>query len=203
MICKIKGSLVKKEENRVVIDINGIFYEVNIPVTVAHQLKPDADNNVELVIYHYFSLEQNRGVPVLVGFSEELEKDFFEKFISVSGVGPRAALKAFEQPVSAIARAIEKGDMHFLTGLVGIGNQRAKQIIAHLQGKVGRFALIRDEKKAEQPQKIEVIEEAKQILRRLQYNPKEIETMIEKAVAANASIDSSEELLNEIYRQRK
>src|SRR3989338_7994653 len=203
MICRIKGSLVKKEENRVIIDLNGIFYEVNIPATVARNLKPDTDNNIELVIYHYFSLEQNRGVPVLVGFSEELEKDFFEKFISVTGVGPRAALKAFEQPVSAIAQAIEKGDTRFLTSLVGIGNQRAKQIIAHLQGKVGRFALIRAEEKPEAPQKTAVIEEAKQILRRLQYNPREIEIMIEKAVAANSSIDTSEELLNEIYRQRK
>ncbi|MBU2044418.1 MAG: Holliday junction branch migration protein RuvA [Candidatus Omnitrophica bacterium] len=203
MIYKLKGKLVKKEDHRVIIDVNGIFYEVNIPQTVARNLKPDANNNVELIIYHYLSMDQNRGIPVLVGFSEELEKDFFEKFISVTGVGPRAALKAFEEPVPAIAQAIERGDSGFLTSLVGIGNQRAKQIIAHLQGKVGRFALIRTEETKPEPQKTAVIEEAKQILRRLQYNPREIETMIEKAVSANSGLGSSEELLNEIYRQRK
>ncbi|MBU1112287.1 MAG: Holliday junction branch migration protein RuvA, partial [Candidatus Omnitrophica bacterium] len=53
MIYKLKGKLVKKEDHRVIIDVNGIFYEVNIPQTVARNLKPDANNNVELIIYHY------------------------------------------------------------------------------------------------------------------------------------------------------
>lgn len=156
-----------------------------------------------MIIYQYLTIDGNRGIPAMVGFIDELEKDFFEKFISVSGVGPKAALRALDQPISTIAQAIEKGDLTFLVGLVGIGNQRAKQIVAHLQGKVGRFALIRDEGQVRGAEKSEVVEEAKQILKRLQYSGREVEAMIKKAIEAKPSIDSSEELLNEIYRQKK
>ena len=143
MIYQIKGRLVKKEENRVIVDVAGIFYEINTPRTVSQRLAENGQE-VTLVIYHYFKLDKNRGTPVMVGFSEELERNFFEKFISVSGVGPKAALKAFDKPVARIAQAIEEGDDGFLQSLTGIGKQRAKQIIAHLQGKVGGFALIKE-----------------------------------------------------------
>ena len=203
MICQIKGKLIKKEEHRVVIDVEGLFYEINVPRTVFERINCGKEETIALVVYHYFNMDKNRGVPVLVGFIEELERDFFEKFITVSGVGPKAALRAFDKPVSTIANAIEEGDVNFLQTLAGIGKQRAKQIVAHLQGKVGRFALIKEgEHKKELPRR-EIIEEAKEILKRLQYGNKEAENMIKKATEANLKIDSAEELLNEIYRQRK
>ena len=193
---------MKKEENRVVIDVAGIFYEIGVPRTVSQRLDKDSEE-VELVIYHYFNLDKNRGTPVMVGFIEELERDFFEKFISVSGVGPKAALKAFDKPVARIAQAIEEGDDSFLQGLAGIGKQRAKQIIAHLQGKVGRFALIKEGQPFIEPLGKEVVAEAKEILKRLQYKSSEADSMIKRALEQKPQIDSSEELLNEIYRQRK
>ena len=204
MIYKISGKLAKLEESRVIVDVGGIFYEISIAKTVFNRLKSIEDASVELVIHHYFTIDKSKGLPALVGFIDELEKEFFEKFISVSGVGPKAALKAFDKPISTIARAIEEGNLSFLTSLVGIGNQRAKQIVAHLQGKVGRFALLPDQRSVQdEPKKNEVIEEAKQILKRLQYGNREVETMIEKAIKAKPSVNSSEELLNEIYRQKK
>jgi Holliday junction DNA helicase RuvA len=203
MICQIKGKLVKKEENRLVIEVQGLSYEVQIPKTVSRCINKNREDTLELVIYHYFNLDKNKGAPVMVGFLEELEKDFFEKFISVSGVGPKAALRAFDKPVAVIARAIENADLEFLKTLAGVGKQRAKQIVAHLQGKVGRFALIKEEEPGAQPVKKEVVEEAKEVLKRLQYTPKEAEAMIRGALAGNSEIDRVEELLNEIYRQRR
>ena len=202
MIYQIKGRLVKKEENRVVVDVAGIFYEINIPRTVSQRLAENSQE-VTLVIYHYFNLDKNRGTPVMVGFSEELERNFFEKFISVSGVGPKAALKAFDKPVARIAQAIEEGDDGFLQSLAGIGKQRAKQIIAHLQGKVGRFALIKEGGTLKEPLGERVVAETKEILKRLQYKNNEADNMIKQALDKKPQIDSSEELLNEIYRQRK
>ncbi len=202
MIYQIRGRLAKKEENRVVVDVAGIFYEIGVPRTVSQRLDKDSEE-IELVIYHYFNLDKNRGTPVMVGFIEELERDFFEKFISVSGVGPKAALKAFDKPVARIAQAIEEGDDSFLQGLAGIGKQRAKQIIAHLQGKVGRFALIKEGQPLKEPLGKEVVAETKEILKRLQYKSSEADSMIKRALEQKPQIDSSEELLNEIYRQRK
>jgi len=202
MIYQIRGRLAKKEENRVVIDVAGIFYEISVPKTVSQRLGKDSEE-VTLVIYHYFNLDKNRGTPVMVGFIEELERDFFEKFISVSGVGPKAALKAFDKPVARIAQAIEEGDDSFLQSLAGIGKQRAKQIIAHLQGKVGRFALIKEGQPPDEPLGKEVVAETKEILKRLQYRSSEADSMIKRALEQKPQVDSSEELLNEIYRQRK
>lgn len=202
MIYQIKGKLAKKEENRVVVNVAGISYEVSVPRTVSRRLGNETEE-VELVIYHYFKLDKSRGVPIMVGFIEELERDFFEKFISVTGVGPKAALRAFDKPVARIAQAIEEGDSDFLQGLAGIGNQRAKQIIAHLQGKVGRFALIQEGQYLKEPEGKEVVAETKEILKRLQYKSSEADMMIKRALAQKSQIDSSEELLNEIYRQRK
>ena len=203
MICKIRGKLIKKNEEKVVLEVKGIFYEISVPKTASSRLKENSDGEVELIIYHYLAIDKNKGVPFLIGFIEELEKDFFEKFISVSGVGPRAALHAFDKPVSRIAQAIEEADIDFLKTLAGIGKQRAKQIVAHLQGKVGRFTLIKTKELNIEPIKKVIIEEAEKVLKRLQYNKREIDDMLNTALKTNSQPEKVEDLLNEIYRQRK
>ncbi len=204
MICRLKGNLFKKSKNFIVIERDGVFYQVDVSENVCSQLK-EVNHPVELVIYHYFNITGNKSVPVLIGFIDELEKEFFEKFISVSGVGPKAALRAFDKPISLIAQAIERADLNFLTNLAGIGKQRARQIVASLQGKVGRFALLKGEPEqtsSKQLVKDEVIQEAKQVLKRLQYSLKEIDKMIKKAMLTNSNIQDVETLLNEIYKQK-
>ena len=171
-----------------------------VPKTVSLKLADELGKDVTLVIYHYLQIDKNRALPILIGFEEELERDFFISFISVSGIGPKAALRAFDKPIPLIAKAIEEADTGFLMGLAGIGKQKAKQIIAHLQGKVGRFALIKEEPLEEKVEQREIIDEAKKILKRLQYSSREIETMIKKVLSVSDRIDSVEDLLNEIYR---
>ncbi len=203
MICRIKGRLEKKEPHRLIVDVGGLFYEIFVPKTVASRITHAEKEPIELITYHYFNIDKSRGMPVMVGFLEELEKDFFEQFISVSGIGPKAALRAFDRPIAIIAQAIEKGDVEFLQTLDGVGKQRAKQIVAHLQGKVGRFALIKESEAAPFPAPKEIVLEAKEVLKRLQYNSREAEDMIQKALAAGSRFERVEELLNEIYRQHK
>jgi Holliday junction DNA helicase RuvA len=106
------------------------------------------DGRITMLTYHYHQVEQSKSVPILIGFLSQVEKDFFEIFITVSGIGPRAALRALNRPISSIARAIDEGDLGFLKSLPGIGEQRAKEIVAKLQNKVGRFGLIRDHQPA-------------------------------------------------------
>jgi len=202
MISKIRGKLVKKQEDKVIIDVGGIYYQIDIPKSVYASL-PEINKEIELVIYEYLSMDKSKAIPVMIGFIDELQKDFFEKFITVSGIGPKSAIKAFQKPIASIAKAIEEGDIDFLTTLDGIGKQKAKQIVAYLQGKVGRFALLKEPEKIESFSKKEIIEEAKQILKRLQYQAKEIDEMIKKALEAKPNIDNVEELLNEIYKQRR
>ena len=208
MISRIAGKLIEKKDQAVVILVHGLSYDVAVPESVLARieeaLKPDG--TIELVTYYYFQMTPASGNPVLIGFLNEIERDFFLQFIKVSGIGPRAAVKALNRPISEISRAIDAGDTGFLTTLPGIGNQRAREIVAKLQGKVGKFGLIQD-KGMISPQQAKPDfpawqQEALDVLLQLQYKKPEALEMIEKAVGRNPKISTGEELLNEIYKQR-
>mgnify|MGYP001593405845 FL=1 len=142
-------------------------------------------------------------MPILIGFLNEIEKDFFLQFISVSGIGPRAAVKALANPLSEIAMAIDQGDVSFLKSLPGIGQQRAKEIVAKLQGKVGKFGLIQDGVLVSAPVSSSGIEEeALEVLVQLQYKRPEAKEMVRLARERAPDITSAEGLLNEVYKQK-
>jgi Holliday junction DNA helicase RuvA len=206
MISHICGRLVSKKDSSVILDINGIYYEVFLPGAVMNAIdsRVDEDGRLTLVTFHYHQLEPSRATPVLVGFLNEIEKEFFKKFITVSGIGPRAAVRALNISFSQVAKAIDEADKGLLKSLPGIGEQRAKEIIAKLQGKVGKYALIKDSdagtaKPQRQP---DFAEEALEVMIQLQYKKHEAKQMIDKALERSSGISSVEELLNEVYRQR-
>jgi len=206
MISRISGKVVEKGTNYLILDTGSICYEILIPQTVMQRLDENinADGSVSLVTYHYFQVEPAKNTPVLIGFLNDIEKDFFEIFITVSGIGPRAALKALNKPISQIAQAIDEADANFLKSLPGIGEQRAKEIIAKLQNKVGKFGLIQDGKIREQEAKIsDIEEEALSVLMQLEYKKSEAQAMIKKALERSPDIQTTEEVLNEVYKQRK
>lgn len=206
MISRICGKLIEKGTGHLVVDIGGICYEVLVPPTVMQRLDEniDGDGKVNLVTFHYLQVEPSKSMPVLIGFLNDIEKDFFEIFITVSGIGPRGALKALNKPISLIAKAIDEGDMVFLKSLPGIGEQRAREIIAKLQNKVGRFGLIQDGKlgKQEKPSK-DMVEEALAVLEQLEYKKQEAQAMIKKALELSPDIATAEELLNVVYKQKR
>jgi len=206
MIARISGKIIERGKNYVIIDVGDISYEVFIPQTVMQRLDTSValDGSVSFITYHYHQVEPSRSTPVLIGFLNEVEKEFFEIFITVSGIGPRAALKALNKPISLIARAIDEGDANFLQSLPGIGQQRAREIIAKLQNKVGKFGLIQDGRMKEEKSKIQDIEEeALDVLMQLAYKKPEASLMIKKALERSADIQTTEALLNEIYKQKK
>ncbi len=206
MIARISGKIAEKGINYLIIDVGNISYEVFLPAAVMQRLEESMpeSGSISLITYHYFQVEPSRSTPVLVGFLNEIEKEFFEVFITVSGIGPRAALRALNQPISLIARAIDEGDLNFLKSLPGIGQQRAREIIAKLQNKVGKFGLIRDDKVREQGLKSkDMEEEVLAVLMQLEYKRPEAVVMIRKALERSADIQTAEDLLNEVYKQRK
>jgi holliday junction DNA helicase RuvA len=206
MIAAIKGKITAYEEAAVIVDTGVISYEVFVPVSVLQRLQEnqDSDGNVRLITYHYLQVSPSSANEVLVGFLNEVERDFFLEFIKVSGIGPRAAVKALNKSIGEIAQAIDRGDVPYLKTLPGIGMQRAKEVVAKLQGKMGKFTLMRDkvEELAPRVELGDIEQEALHILLQLQYKRPEAEDMIKKAVSRNSKITTSEELLNEIYRQR-
>jgi len=208
MISRIRGIVRNVSELQLLLEVNGISYEIFVPPSVLRalpeRLGPGGD--IELVTFHYQQLDVGRGIPVLIGFLNEIEREFFERFITVAGIGPKAALKALTQPIAIIAQAIDEGDLVLLKSLPGIGDQRAREIVAKLQGKVGKFGLIQTKADglpgvAQAPSAVE--EEALAVLLRLEYKKPEAKQMIQAALERNPKAKSAEDLLNEIYRQHR
>lgn len=207
MIARIVGKLVEKRNQSIIVNVQGLCYEVIVPVSVLERIEEtqNADGDVSLVTYHYFQMTPSSATPFLVGFINEIERDFFLQFITVSGIGPRAAVKALNKPISEIAKAIDQADLKYLQTLPGIGGQRAKEVIAKLQGKVGKFGLIKD--RVLEPKTIKELvpdwqEEALNVLLQLQYKKQEALDMMNKVLERSKSISTTEELLNEIYRNK-
>lgn len=203
MISHICGKIKKRKESSIVIEVNGISYEVLIPPAVMKSVDKagSEDGTITLITYHYYQMDPSKAIPILVGFLNEIEKEFFEQFITVSGVGPKAACRALTLPFSVIADAIDKADSALLKTLPGIGEQRAREIIAKLQGKVGKFGLIQDKCIGEtSKEKEDMKEEALSVLLQLQYKKNEAKEMVDKAVLRNPKIATCEEILNEVYK---
>lgn len=205
MIARIGGKLIEKRKNSVILENHGIAYEVFLPVITLTAIDShiDQDGCVRFITYHYHQLEPSRSTPVLIGFLNEIEKEFFEEFITVSGIGPKAALRALNTPIATIARAIDQADVSFLKSLPGIGPQRAKEIIAKLQGKIGKFGLIQEDNASRTtPLPKNIIDEAADILMQLQYKKHEAKEMIQEAMKKQPLFKDAEELLNFVYKQK-
>lgn len=200
MIGYLEGKILKREEDRLLILANQIGYEVMLP-GVVEQALADKQAGEEIALYIYFQQTERQPKPVLIGFNLEVEKEFFQYFISVEDIGPLKAVKALDVPVRDIARAIEARDVARLTKLRGIGKRTAQKIIATLEGKMGKFALIRAEDQKEPPM-VEDLE--KQVLdvmvRQLGHRVPDAKKMITAALKRNPDVSSPEELFDEVYR---
>ncbi|MCX5698709.1 MAG: helix-hairpin-helix domain-containing protein [Candidatus Omnitrophica bacterium] len=205
MIYRISGLVAEKGPNYLVLDLGGLSYEVFIPACVMQGLDAamSSDGRISLLTYHYYQVEQAKSMPILIGFLSQVEKDFFEIFITVSGIGPRAALKALNKPISLIAKAIDEGDLVSLKSLPGIGEQRAREIVAKLQNKVGKFGLIQDQAIKDNTAAKNISEEALDVLLQLEYKRSEALGMIKKVLEINSQVNTTEELLNLVYKQKR
>ena len=214
MIATLAGRVRRKLENRIVLECGGIGYEVFLPPIAIRQLEHVAAGSgekaseLELVIYYHATRDQPR--PVLIGFTSDLDKEFFEKLITVKDIGPMVAARALAAPVAEVAAAIARGDEKYLKMLPGIGPQKAKNIVAQLQSKVAKFALAREGAAVEPvaaaaPADAEGLRELvwEILVKQLGHRPSEASQLITDALRRRPSIATPEELFDEIYRGQK
>ncbi|MBN1931423.1 MAG: Holliday junction DNA helicase RuvA [Desulfobacterales bacterium] len=203
MIGYIEGKLLKKEEDRILLLANHVGYEVLLPAFVMETLKTKQIGD-EIALYIYYQQTERQPKPVLIGFNLEAEKEFFQYFISVEDIGPLKAAKALTIPVSEIASAIESRNIVKLKQLKGIGNRTAQKIIAALEGKMAKFALIRKGKQLEAPPMEDFSQLVLDVMTtQLGHKGREAKQMIADALKRNPSISTPEELFEEVYRVEK
>jgi Holliday junction DNA helicase RuvA len=195
----LEGKLLKKETDRVLVLANQIGYEVLLPVIVMESFQAkNIGDKISLYIYHQQTERQPK--PVLIGFNLEVEKEFFQYFISVEDIGPLKAVKALNIPVREIARAIELKEIDRLRQLKGIGSRTAQKIIATLHGKMEKFALIRKTEKKEATIGENFLMQVQDVLiNQLGYRVVEAKRMIAEAMKRNSTISTPEELFEEVY----
>lgn len=217
MIASLTGRLRRRLEDRIVLETGGMGYEVLLPPIVQRQLddltadEGDKASELKLVTHYHATRDQPR--PVLIGFTAELDKEFFEKLITVKDMGPMVAARALAAPVAEVAAAIARQDEKYLRSLPGIGPQKAKNIVAQLHGKVAKFALAATPAAGGEPAPApvalppegdglrELVWEV--LVKQLGHRPHEASQLIEDAFRRRPAILSAEELFDEIYRGAK
>ena len=215
MIATLAGRITQKLDDRVILETAGVGYEVFLPPVAMRHLETLVTGNgtseIRLVIYYHATRDQPR--PVLIGFTSDLDREFFEKLITVKDVGPMAAARALAAPVGEVAAAIARQDEKYLRALPGIGPQKAKNIVAQLQNKVAKFALAREGGAVEAvttpsrppaPSEDALRELVWEVLtKQLGHRPSEASELITAAFKRRPGIESVEDLFDEIYRGRK
>ncbi|OWY69609.1 hypothetical protein B7486_19835 [cyanobacterium TDX16] len=138
MIVRMRGQLSELDEVSVTLDRDGISYEVLVPGYAVPELAACRGQSITLHTIEYLEGSSAGGnlTPRLIGFLHPEDREFFETFLTVKGVGVRKGLRALAAPVARIAADIENGDAVALARLPGIGRRMADQIVAELRGKV-------------------------------------------------------------------
>ena len=165
MFAYIKGVLEEIHPQKVVVDVNGLGYEIKVSSSLIERL-PEKKSTVK--IYTYLNVRED--IQELYGFKTLDEKDFFLKLISVKGLGPKSALPIIaSNNISGVIEAIKKGDAKYLQKFPGIGPKASQQIILDLHGKIDIDKTIKTNPKLLQ---------AKAALESLGYKQKEIKQVL-------------------------
>ena len=137
MIAHLRGRILDKQPNRVVVEVNGVGYDVAVPLSTFYGLG-DTGADVALRVHTHVREE----ALALYGFATKLEQDLFERLIGISGIGPKVALAVLSgiEPADLI-RAIESGDPGRLTAIPGVGKKTSERIVLELKDRLPRGGL--------------------------------------------------------------
>lgn len=165
MIGRIQGTLVSVHPPRLLVDCQGIGYEVDVPMSTLYQL-PQVGQKITLLTH--FQVRED--AQQLFGFATETEREAFRQLIKISGVGSRTALAVLSgMSVNELAQAIALQEAGRLTQVPGIGKKTAERLCLELKGKLAPDLGITGGK----PQAIEASSEVLQALLALGYSEKE------------------------------
>ncbi len=206
MITRITGLLTLLAESELTLRVGAFEYEVLIPDFTRRQLQQLIGEEISLHTIEYLEGNpmQGRMTPRLIGFLSEVEREFFELFCSVDGVGVKKALRAMVRPVREVAMAIEEQDAKTLAGLPGIGPAMSERIIAKLRRKVPKFALLVASDATRQADvETDVVRETYDVLRSLGHTESDSRRLIDAALAKKKKYKTVEELIQAIYQQER
>lgn len=138
MIGLLRGTLVEKQPNRLIVDVQGVGYEVWIPLSTFYQV-PDAGHEVLLRVHTHV----REDAFTLFGFVTTLEQQVFERLIAIGGIGPKLALAVLSGIDSRdLVRAVQLGDSARLTTIPGVGRKTAERITLELKDRLSTLGTL-------------------------------------------------------------
>ena len=135
MIAFLRGRIFDKQPNLLIVDVQGVGYEVHVPLSTYYDVG-DAGTDVALRIYTHVREE----VLHLYGFLTTIEQQLFERLIAISGIGPKLAVAVLSgiEPRDLIG-AVQRGDIARLTGIPGVGRKTAERIVLELKDRLAQL----------------------------------------------------------------
>jgi len=206
LITKINGKLVSLRDDRLTLGVGPYEREVLIPEFTRRRLQGRLGDEISLHTIEYLEGNpmQGRMTPRLIGFLTEAEREFFELFCSVDGVGVRKALRAMVRPVKEVAVGIEEQDAKLLSALPGVGAATADRIIAKLRRKVPKFALlVTEEVRREAEIEPDLVSQAFELLRGLGHSESDARRLLDAALEKKRKFKDVQSLLHAVYEQQK
>ena len=184
MITYIKGRLIEKTPTKIIVESNGIGYEINISLNTYERI-PDEEN---IKIYTY--LQRKEDADILFGFSEESERGIFQQLISISGIGPSTARTILSSiSPKEIQDAVWSEDVERIKSIKGIGLKTAQRLIIELKDKVELF----DKKDLDlSGESYDIKKEALLALSVLGFNKSKSENIVSKIYFENKEIELQE-----------
>ena len=206
MITRITGNLARLTTQAAYLEIGAYEHEVFIPETARRSLQSTAEGeSVSMHTIEFIDGNAAKGgrlTPRMIGFLSPIEREFFEMFCSVDGLGVKKALAAMNRPVADIAAAIEDRDTRTLTTLPGIGPAVADRIVAKLSRKMAKFALlIQAEASTRAPVERDVANDTFEVLVSLGHSPSDATELVKQAAEAlGRKKKTVEAMLDEAFR---
>jgi Holliday junction DNA helicase RuvA len=208
MITKITGVVNRVLDEDIRLQVGAFEFQVLIPEFIRRQIQTRTGQEITFHIVEYLEANQmsSRMIPRKIGFLHESELEFFDLFCTVDKIGVKKALKALGRPIKEIAEAIQRKDAKWLSTLPGIGKTSADQIIATLNAKVTRFALMAGPTANRAPAAVNavdaaVFEDAYSALMNLGLSATDARLKIDQVVRSGKECKSVEDVISLVFKR--
>ena len=200
MIAYLEGKLIEKNPTLLILEVNGVGYAVNIPVSTYGSLV-ETGQMVKILTYQHVREDELK----LYGFSTKPEKELFELLIAVNGVGPRMALSILSCiSVQEFQRSVLQEDLDVLTAISGVGKKKAQRLIVELKEKLSKVDLgERKDLREEEAILTPAVDEAALALMSLGYTKVDARRALDKVTEETKEALSVEELIKRVLKYTK
>ncbi len=202
MISRIEGELESIEQGRATLRCGHLSHEILVTASDSERLAEQVGQTISFHTLEYLEA-QGQGtsfVPRLLGFSSSRDREFFELFTTVKGIGNRKALRSLQLPLGRIASAIAAGDTALLTSLPEIGRRTAETIIVDLKDRIDEFILEPGQVDEPVGPAAEIKAESIAVLVQLGESRTDARELVERAMAADPELETAEDVVTAAYR---